>query len=45
MSKPKTRKAGRDSGNGRFIPISEAKRRPATTEIESVRIGKRRKKK
>ncbi len=34
MAKPNQR--GRDSGNGQFIPIEEAKRRPRTTEIETI---------
>ena len=29
---------GRDSRTGQFIPLSEAKRRPSTTEIERVPI-------
>lgn len=28
-------KIGRDAGTGRFIPVSEAKRRPKTTIIET----------
>jgi hypothetical protein len=31
------RKRGRDSVNGRFIPLEEAKRRPNETVIETVR--------
>ena len=27
---------GRDSGTGQFIPISEALRRPKTTEVETM---------
>jgi hypothetical protein len=27
---------GRDSGNGQFIPIEEAKRRPKTSEVEVI---------
>lgn len=30
-------KRGRDARNGQFIPISEAKRRKATTVVESVK--------
>lgn len=33
-------KRGRDSGNGQFIPIEEAKRRPKTTTIETIPIPK-----
>lgn len=29
-------KRGRDSGNGQFIPIEEAKRRPKTTTVETI---------
>ncbi len=38
MSKTYTVKVGRDSGNGRFIKIEEAKRRPKTTEVEHIRV-------
>jgi hypothetical protein len=31
------RKRGRDSVNGRFIPLEEAKRRPSETVIETVK--------
>jgi hypothetical protein len=37
MSKYTTRKVGRDSGNGQFIPKSETERRPRTTELETIR--------
>lgn len=30
------RKIGRDSGDGRFIPIEVAKRRPKTTTVETL---------
>ena len=36
MSKSKTFPLGRDSKTGQFIPVSEAKRRPATTQVERV---------
>lgn len=29
-------KRARDSGTGRFVPMSEAKRRPKTTEVETM---------
>ncbi len=29
-------KRGRDAGNGQFIPVEEAKRRPKTTTIETI---------
>lgn len=32
----KTTPRGRDSGNGQFITVEEAKRRPATTTVERV---------
>ncbi|MCX6734908.1 MAG: hypothetical protein NTZ25_03275 [Candidatus Peregrinibacteria bacterium] len=35
-NKNKTHKVGRDSKNGHFIPVSEAKRRPSTTTVERV---------
>jgi hypothetical protein len=38
-----TRKVGRDAGNGQFIPVKEATRRPATTTVETVKVPKRRK--
>jgi len=31
-----TNKRGRDSETGKFVPIEEAKRRPKTTEIETI---------
>ena len=30
-------KIGRDAGTGRFIPVEEAKRRPKTTVVETIR--------
>ncbi len=35
-SGPKTRPIGRDSKTGEFIPVAEARRRPATTLVERV---------
>lgn len=35
----KTVDKGRDAKTGRFIPIKEAERRPATTVIEKVKVG------
>jgi len=32
----KTHKIGRDSGNGKFIPVKEAERHPKTTTVERV---------
>lgn len=42
----RTSKRGRDSGSGKFISIEEAKRRPKTTTVETIKVGpvKRRKK-
>jgi hypothetical protein len=38
MSKkePTSRLAGRDAKTGEFIPVNEAKRRPATTVVERL---------
>jgi len=42
--RPETSLKGRDSDTGRFIPVAEARRRPATTEVEKVPLpGKGRK--
>ena len=35
------RKVARDAGTGRFIPLSEAKRRPKTTVVETMKIRKK----
>ena len=40
----KTRKAGRDAETGRFIPVKEAKRRKKTATVETIPVGKRKKK-
>jgi hypothetical protein len=41
---PETTQRGRDAGTGQFIPVAEARRRPATTEVERVPLpGKGRK--
>jgi len=34
--KPQGRIGGRDSGTGRFIPVEETRRRPATTQREVI---------
>ncbi len=34
------RKIGRDAGTGRFIPIKEAKSKPKTTVIETIKRKK-----
>lgn len=44
MTKEKTRKVGRDAGNGKFIPIKEAEKRPKTTVIETVPVPEKKKK-
>ena len=36
MAKSKTHRVGRDSGNGQFITIKEANKRPSKTVIERV---------
>jgi len=36
MAKSKTHRVGRDSGNGQFITVREAKSRPSTTVVERV---------
>jgi hypothetical protein len=33
---PETSLKGRDARTGQFIPVAEARRRPATTEVERV---------
>lgn len=38
-------KRGRDAGTGRFISIDEAKRRPKTTTVETVKVGPTKKRK
>ncbi|MGX1198441.1 hypothetical protein [Parvibaculum sp. MBR-TMA-1.3b-4.2] len=32
-----THKIGRDARNGQFIPVDEAKRRPSTTVVETIK--------
>jgi len=32
------RKIGRDAVTGRFIPVDEAKKRPRTTVVETIKI-------
>ena len=39
----KSRKVGRDAKTGRFIPIKEAKRRPSTTVVETIKTKRKRK--
>lgn len=41
MSKPTTHERGRDARTGRIIPVSEARRRPSTTVVETYKVGKK----
>ena len=34
------RKIGRDAGTGKFIPVKEAKRKPKTTVVETIKRKK-----
>ena len=34
-------KIGRDAGSGRFIPVEEAKKKPKTTVIETIKKDKK----
>lgn len=36
-----THERGRDAGNGQFIPVKEAERRPSTTVVETYKTGKK----
>jgi len=38
-------KRGRDAGTGQFITIKEAKRRPKTTVVETIKVGRTKKRK
>jgi hypothetical protein len=38
-------KRGRDSGNGQFIPVQEAKKNPKTTTVETIPKPEKSKKK
>ncbi|WP_275125745.1 hypothetical protein [Vibrio fluvialis] len=44
MAKKGTRKVGRDAITGKFIPVAEARKRPDTTVIETIKIGKKKNK-
>ena len=35
-SEPRTHLGGRDSRSGQFIPVSEARRNPATSQVERI---------
>ena len=39
-----TKKIGRDAKTGEFIPVKEAKKRPNTTVVETIKTGKKGKK-
>lgn len=41
MSKNKagSQKIGRDAGNGQFIPVKEAQRRPKTAIVETIKTA------
>lgn len=39
VSTAKVKKVGRDSGTGEFVPVSEAKRRPKTTTVETIKVA------
>ncbi len=38
------RKVGRDAGDGKFIPVAEARRRKKTAIVQVIKVGKRGKK-
>jgi hypothetical protein len=38
-----TRQIARDAATGRFIPLAEARRRPETTVVETVKVAPRKK--
>lgn len=42
--KQSTRKGARNSKNGQFITMEDAKKRPKTTEVEDIPVGKPKKK-
>lgn len=39
--KSSSSRIGRDSRTGEFIPVSEAKKRPATTQVEAIKHPKK----
>jgi hypothetical protein len=43
--KKRAGKIGRDAGTGKFIPVKEARRRKKTAVVETIKRGKRGKKK
>jgi hypothetical protein len=36
--KETTRKIGRDSESGKFIPVEKAKKNPKTTQVETIKV-------
>lgn len=36
-----SKKIGRDAKDGKFIPVKDAKKRPNTTVVETVKTGKK----
>lgn len=38
-----TRKIGRDAKTGEFIPVKDAKRRPSTTVVETIKTPTKKK--
>lgn len=44
MSNEKGRKIGRDAGNGRFIPVEEAKKKPKNAIVEVIKPQEKKKK-
>jgi hypothetical protein len=41
MGKKQTREIGRDAGTGKFIPVSDARRRPSTTIVQRIPVPKK----
>ena len=41
MAAAKSHKIGRDAKTGEFIPVKDAKRRPSTTTVETIKPGKK----
>ncbi len=41
MNKPTTHQRGRDARTGRIIPVAVALRRPATTVVETYKVGRK----
>lgn len=41
MAKHEEHERGRDARTGQFVPVDVAQRRPATTVVESYKVGKK----